>query len=435
MDRLRPAVLTCLAALGLLSAACSSFGSSFSSRSPSGLAQRAPEELHEIVPPSYSTYASDPLLAPQPEGVAAVVDRTVVRLLSERGDTFRADGRLVQLATWVATRDEVPADGSVLDAMSHRVGHAGPTLWLVFVRDSNVTEALIEGAMRRQLEAVPRNFPITRYGVGTARIAAGGGGDIVAIAFGPVELELDPVPKQVARNEALHLRGVVGDRFTRSTVAITRPDGTVRTFESRSRSFAMDYVVTDVGLYRVELFGQGSSGPVVVANLPVYVDVHEPDPPARTPATSQESATALTPALADQRMLTLLAEARAEAHLPSLIEDEELSALARSHSEDMGDHGFFGHVSPTTGTTEERFRRAKLLLPLYGENVAQGDSPEMAHRVLMDSPGHRANMLDGRFTHVGIGSVVRPDAFGHRMLTVTLTFGRRPTSIPRRSGK
>ncbi|WP_394832401.1 CAP domain-containing protein [Pendulispora rubella] len=368
----------------------------------------------------------------RPDGLAAVVDRTVVRLLRERGDTFHADGRMSQVATWVATRDEIPASGSTLDTMSRRVGHAAPTLWLVYVRDANVTEARVEDALRRQLETVPRNFPITRYGVGTVHVP---GGDIVAIAFGPVELELDPVPKHLAREEPLHLRGAVGDRFTRSTVAITRPDGTVRTFESRTRSFAMDYVVTDVGLYKVEVFGQGTSGPVVVANFPVYVDVREPEPPPPASSAEQEPAMVLTPALADLRMLTLLTEARAEAHLPALIEDEELSALARAHSEDMADHGFFGHVSPTTGTTEERFRRANLLLPLYGENVALGDSPEMAHHALMDSPGHRANMLESRFTHVGIGSVVRPDAFGHRMLTVTLTFGRRPSPPKHRAEK
>ena len=84
---------------------------------------------------------------------------------------------------------------------------------------------------------------------------------------------------------------------------------------------------------------------------------------------------------------------------------------------------FFGHVSPTTGTVADRIRRAGVLTSILGENVSQGDSAESAHQGLMDSPGHRATMLDPRFTHVGIG-VAHTDA--GPPLVATLVFARRP---------
>jgi uncharacterized protein YkwD len=137
----------------------------------------------------------------------------------------------------------------------------------------------------------------------------------------------------------------------------------------------------------------------------------------------------MTASQAEDRMLELLAAARTEAHVAPLTVDADLSALARSHSEDMAEHGFVGHVSQTTGTTEDRFRSANIHVPLLGENVAQGQSPEAASASLMESPAHRANMIEPRFTHVGIGVSVR--YLGKDPLYfVTILFARKPA--PRR---
>jgi len=136
----------------------------------------------------------------------------------------------------------------------------------------------------------------------------------------------------------------------------------------------------------------------------------------------------MSPAAAEQRILELLAAAREDAHVTALTQDDELAALARAHAQDMAEHGFFGHVSPTTGTPMDRFQRANLLLP-FGENVAQGPSAEAAHQMLMDSPGHRANMLQPEYTHVGVGVAMRSSA-GGTVLDVTILFAKRPTARP-----
>jgi hypothetical protein len=73
---------------------------------------------------------------------------------------------------------------------------------------------------------------------------------------------------------------------------------------------------------------------------------------------------------------------------------------------------------------ENRIQRAGVVASIIGENVAQADGAEDAHRVLMDSPAHRANMLGAKFTHVGIGVGSRPGEAGD--LLVTMVFARRP---------
>jgi len=136
----------------------------------------------------------------------------------------------------------------------------------------------------------------------------------------------------------------------------------------------------------------------------------------------------LSPAEAEARMLELLNGTRVAAGLRPVRPDGELRDVALGHSNDMADHKFFSHVSPSTGTPDDRVRRSGVVVAGAAENIAQADSPESAHDGLMESPGHRAAMLGPRYTHVGI-AVVGTD----RGLIVTMLFGRRadPSKLPR----
>jgi uncharacterized protein YkwD len=114
---------------------------------------------------------------------------------------------------------------------------------------------------------------------------------------------------------------------------------------------------------------------------------------------------------------------RGRAGQPPLAADPALRAVALGHSQDMARNHFFGHVSPTTGTLENRLQQAGVVLPRAGENISQAETPERAHEGLMDSPGHRANMLSPKFTHVGIAVVTEPNQ--EDALVATMVFGRR----------
>ena len=170
----------------------------------------------------------------------------------------------------------------------------------------------------------------------------------------------------------------------------------------------------------------GATGPVVLANAPIYVGVDEPPWAAviGSPSEAADGGRRLGPAEAEARMLTLLNEVRRAAGLRPLAGNAELRAIALAHTQDMIAARFFGHVSPTTGMVENRLQRAGVVASIIGENVAQADGADDAHRVLMDSPAHRANMLGAKFTHVGIGVGSRPGEAGN--LLVTMVFARRP---------
>jgi len=110
----------------------------------------------------------------------------------------------------------------------------------------------------------------------------------------------------------------------------------------------------------------------------------------------------------EQQMLNLVNADRAQQKLPPYTFDAALAAVARSHSLDMLQNRFFGHESPTTGFVADRVFAAHIRATACSENIAMHDSVEQAQAGLMASPGHRANILSGQYTHCGIGLARTP---------------------------
>jgi uncharacterized protein YkwD len=100
-----------------------------------------------------------------------------------------------------------------------------------------------------------------------------------------------------------------------------------------------------------------------------------------------------------------LNSARIAAGLPALVFDARLTDVAETHARDMVTRGYFGHDSPDGETLENRLERAAYAFTAAGENLAQADSEASAHSALWNSPGHRENMLDRDFAHVGIAAL------------------------------
>ncbi len=108
---------------------------------------------------------------------------------------------------------------------------------------------------------------------------------------------------------------------------------------------------------------------------------------------------------AEVGMLNLVNQERARAGLPPLVMDETLRQVARQHSREMFELGYFGHDSPVTGSPTDRLLRAGVRFRVAGENLAYAPNVRLAHEGLMNSPGHRANILNPQFRRVGIGAV------------------------------
>lgn len=107
----------------------------------------------------------------------------------------------------------------------------------------------------------------------------------------------------------------------------------------------------------------------------------------------------------EELMVDLVNAERSKNGLDPLQVEPALVQTARQKARDMIENNYFGHDSPTYGSPFEMMQEAGIKYRYAGENLAGALSAAQAHRALMASPGHRANILNPQFTHLGIGIV------------------------------
>lgn len=107
----------------------------------------------------------------------------------------------------------------------------------------------------------------------------------------------------------------------------------------------------------------------------------------------------------EQYLVSQINAERAAAGKAPLIVDSRLVAVGRQKARDMAENGYFDHYSPMYGSPFDMMRAAGIGYRWAGENIARASTVQVAHRALMESPGHRANILSSAYTHVGVGVV------------------------------
>ena len=108
----------------------------------------------------------------------------------------------------------------------------------------------------------------------------------------------------------------------------------------------------------------------------------------------------------EQEVIRLVNVERAKAGLKALTEDWELSRVARYKSQDMHDLRYFSHNSPTYGSPFDMMKAFGIRYRTAGENIAMGyRTPAAVVQGWMNSPGHRANILNASYTKIGVGYV------------------------------
>jgi uncharacterized protein YkwD len=105
----------------------------------------------------------------------------------------------------------------------------------------------------------------------------------------------------------------------------------------------------------------------------------------------------------EAKMLELVNRERVKHGLRPLKGDPQLTPVARAHSQDMFARGYFAHVNPDGEDPFDRMKESKVSFRAAGENLALAQTLEIAHNNLMNSPGHRANILNPSFGRLGIG--------------------------------
>lgn len=109
--------------------------------------------------------------------------------------------------------------------------------------------------------------------------------------------------------------------------------------------------------------------------------------------------------LSEQEMLNLLNVEREKNGLGKLVFDEPLAQVGRRHCEDMFKRGYFSHNTPEGLSPFDRMDKADISYSYAGENLALAPNVATAMKGLMESPGHRANILSSNFGRVGIGVI------------------------------
>ncbi|MGB4397884.1 MAG: CvpA family protein [Daejeonella sp.] len=105
----------------------------------------------------------------------------------------------------------------------------------------------------------------------------------------------------------------------------------------------------------------------------------------------------------EAEMLVLINQERKKKKLPALLADPEMRKVARLHSADMFAKGYFSHTNKEGESPAKRARDENVSFMTAGENLALAPTLKLAHTGLMNSPGHRANILHKAFGRVGIG--------------------------------
>lgn len=210
--------------------------------------------------------------------------------------------------------------------------------------------------------------------------------------------------------------GGMTDTDILAQTAITKPDGFVDMVDITSsapfadyygsdylpagNSFSFSYKPENSGTYSVEINNIDGSAvlnyPVYVANglplIPNYFDLYE----------AEEDPAPFNLQTEIQKQLDLINTERIRFGLNPVYADSDLDYLAQLHSDDMVRRNFFGHINPDGKTPNDR--RIELGIPTpVGENLAIAPTSEYTVYGLMQSGVHRKNILDPKWTKVGIG--------------------------------
>lgn len=108
---------------------------------------------------------------------------------------------------------------------------------------------------------------------------------------------------------------------------------------------------------------------------------------------------------AEEQMLTMVNEERGKVGLPGLVSNIPLQQVGLAHARDMLTRGYFSHYTPEGLSPFDRMDKAGIQYTAAGENLAFSPNVSLAMQGLMNSPGHRANILSKDFGKVGIGVI------------------------------
>lgn len=341
------------------------------------------------------------------------------------------DGRLYRALDELAevTPVDTPVTYSLIEFALQRNGIIEPSPHMVIIWGDMDAPEDIAAQLRERLGSILASGRFSRVGIGSAR--RGADGDLVLLAFQESHVQTNPIPRALPRGGSVAIEGRVAQEFSEIRVFQTDSGGAVKNLKVAGiggHGFRVRFECEDrKGRQQVEVTAADQSGSTVLANFPIWCD--EQAPTSMRVSTANADPPPKTREEAEERMLALLTADRAKQNLPPLKLDTRLVSVARKHSDDMLATGQVAHVSPTTGSAADRVKADSIRTAIVLENVARAYGVAEAQTGLMNSPGHRANILSNEVTHVGVGITLGDDVAGRRELLVTQVFIHVPSVI------
>jgi uncharacterized protein YkwD len=338
---------------------------------------------------------------------------------------FRACNELAQV---------VPEEGvlgySVVEFALQRHGIIEPSPYLLVVWGDVEHPELIVDQLKPRLTEILSDGATARVGIGAVKRNSDGTGAVVFALQGS-GVVTTPIPRSVAAGGSFVVDAVVDARYREPELFVTHEDGnTERIAIDVSKHGGFKAAVPcgkHTGKQQVEITASDAAGSTVLANFPVWCGVEPPLTITIEP--THDDDVAVTADEAEKRLLALMNRDRQAAGLPALLWDDRVASVSRAHSEDMRKTKIVAHISPTTGSAADRTRAAGIKTAVVLENVARAYGVGEAHGGLMNSPGHRANVLASAATHVGIGVVLGEEVSGRREMFLTQVFIRIPPKV------
>lgn len=319
-----------------------------------------------------------------------------------------ADLALARVAARLARREALggsPPDGLELSFLLRAEGepHTWPHAWTLSGASLDPSDEAAR--LRRYLESLHEDG-VRRCGIARSKDKAGG--ETVAVVVVAALADLSPVATRARAGQWLRFDAHMQVPATAATLVVLGPAGPPRSVPTTLHGDSVEatFAVERPGPFIVQLLTSTDRGPRPVLEASVFVDVEAPAEwiPWSAPG-EPESAQATDDREALRAMVNA---ARTAEGVPALSRNEALELGADEQARAMLAQRVLAHDAGEGGPAE-RLRRLGAAVVRAGENVAHEATVTMAHRALWWSPSHRGNLLDPRFTQLGVGVVRDPD--------------------------
>jgi uncharacterized protein YkwD len=417
---------TLLVAISFASCAASSTRSStVASGSVAPGVELSPHGSERVVPSDpraevYTTETSAPDAAdPLATQLAAEIEKTRRKHglppMVHDGRLDRAARNLVALTA----ASGFPAPGVIESLLSYYgIVDPRPRVLLKSGNEAGAPDAV--ASLEKELSSNSDFVDWRRFGIGIQRVSDKW---MAFFVFNEKHVDLAPVPHHLPSGGSAPLVWRIPPSLHSPEVLVTPPDGPViqlpfDTHQGSSR--ALFRCNQGNGTYRVEIAAEGASGPMPVANFPMYCGVAPPPLQMR----SAPIAKASSPTVVEDQLFELMNGDRQAHGLAPLVRDERLSRVARRYSQEMSETGVVAHVSRRSGGVGDRVEAAGIspLPTILAENVATDLTAAAVESGFMSSPGHRDNILNPTLTRVGVGVAVGRESGGFVPLFFTQVF-------------